>query len=126
MYCVKCGKNVPDDAAFCTGCGAKMQPQQAAANPGPAAAPVPPVQQPVPPVPPVGQAPPPPRPAQPYTVQPNRPPQQGEAGELISLGQYLVILLFFNSDCRHHYLMFIWGFSTTLPVPIKRTSPVRC
>ena len=25
MFCMKCGKQIPDDALFCSGCGAKVE-----------------------------------------------------------------------------------------------------
>ncbi len=32
MYCRKCGKEIPDDSAFCTACGAAQNPQNAQAG----------------------------------------------------------------------------------------------
>ncbi len=54
MYCESCGKDIPDNAAFCTGCGARVQSRQSegAAAPGytpPPQASPPPVSGPVPP-----------------------------------------------------------------------------
>ena len=39
MFCTQCGTKLPDDARFCTGCGAPVAPKAAAQAPAPAEAP---------------------------------------------------------------------------------------
>ena len=47
MFCENCGKNLPDGAKFCNGCGAKIEPEQPAYT----AAAEPALERPVPPPP---------------------------------------------------------------------------
>ncbi len=105
MYCVNCGKNVPDDATFCTGCGTKLSVQQSSAstNPGPATAPpVPPVQKPA--QPPAGAYTTPQNVAGRPVVAPSQP------GEIMTLGQYLVVFLLMMIPIANIVLLFIWSF----------------
>ncbi|MBP3380434.1 MAG: VWA domain-containing protein [Ruminococcus sp.] len=67
MFCTKCGRQIPDGARFCTGCGNKLDPPGQMPNPA-----IPPEQMPKPAIPPgqmTGQA-----------VQPEIPRQQNFTG----------------------------------------------
>ena len=156
MFCENCGKQLPDTAAFCTGCGTKTnvtpvsefpssvaQPTVAAATSSIAnqsvsafQAPVPPAARPVlippqhshhvqpepmaavtpmQPKQPYGAAPGGARPAQPYGAAPGgaRPGVQQsvfEGSNLMSYGQYLVMLLLTCIPIVNIVLLFKWSF----------------
>lgn len=90
MFCENCGKKIPDDAAFCTHCGAKQvgtspSTQSVASVPAP---------------------------------QPTRasaPKQQTQASggvDLISMGQYLIMFLIMAIPIANIVMLFVWGFSS--------------
>lgn len=118
MFCTKCGKQCPDGAKFCTGCGAPLTPPASRPAPAPqtppASAPVPPPQAPAPSAPPVPPTQPPVKvpseppvpPAQPpvHTPAPEQPapaprpkkekaPKKGGKGPIVALVAVLVVIL---------------------------------
>lgn len=90
MFCEKCGKKIPDDAAYCTHCGAK----QVTASPA---------------VQPVASVPPP-QPARPSV--PQQQPQTSGGVDLISMGQYLIMFLIMAIPIANIVMLFVWGFSS--------------
>lgn len=88
MFCENCGKNLPDGAKFCNGCGAKTEPAQPA----------------------------PPPPAQTaYTPQQTYVPQpaaySGQPGtEPLRVGQYIGMLLLMCVPILGIILLFVWSF----------------
>jgi ABC-type multidrug transport system permease subunit len=90
MFCENCGKQIPDDAVFCTHCGAKQL-----------KTPAPPqtmnrVQQ--------------PQPVRPSSPQP---PAQASGGvDLITMGQYLIMFLIMCIPIAGIVMLFIWGFGS--------------
>jgi len=88
MFCENCGKQIPDDAAFCTHCGAKQlktpTPSQTVNR----------VQ--------------PPQPVRPNAPQP--PPQASGGVDLITMGQYLIMFLIMCIPIAGIVMLFIWGF----------------
>ena len=100
MFCENCGKNLPDGAKFCNGCGAKTEPAQpayAAAEPAPAHL-VPP---PPPYTPPPAQTAYAPQPAA-YSGQPRTEP--------LRVGQYIGMLLLMCVPILGVILLFVWSF----------------
>ena len=101
MFCENCGKNLPDGAKFCNGCGAKTEAVQpaypAAAEPAPA--------RPVPPPP--AYTPPPAQTA--YAPQPAA--YSGQPGtEPLRVGQYMGMLLLMCVPILGVILLFVWSF----------------
>ncbi len=106
MFCENCGKNLPEGAKFCDGCGAKTEPAQAAyaaAEPAPA--------RPVPPPP--AYTPPPAQTAPPYqqAYAPPTPAYSGQPGsEPLRVGQYIGMLLLMLVPILSIVLLFMWSF----------------
>ena len=103
MFCENCGKNLPDGAKFCNGCGAKtelVQPAYAAAAEPAPARPVPPAQ--------TAYAP-----QQTYTPQP--PAYSGQPGsEPLRVGQYIGMLLLMFVPILSVILLFMWSFGSSV------------
>ena len=106
MFCENCGKNLPDGAKFCNGCGAKTEAVQpayaAAAEPAPA---------------PPAYTPPPAQtayaPQQTYAPQP--PAYSGQPGsEPLRVGQYIGMLLLMCVPILGVILLFMWGFGSSV------------
>lgn len=103
MFCTKCGKQCPDGAKFCTGCGAPLTPPAPRPAPvpqtPPVSAPQTPPQPPVPPAPPVPPQQPPvdvPAPEQPAPAprpKQEKAPKKGGKGPIIALAAVLVVIL---------------------------------
>lgn len=159
MFCENCGKQIPDTAAFCTGCGAKTNMASAPAEPVMSAAaasvssqpapvfqsPVPPVQRlgPTPPqsIPPVQSAVPatPVQPAKSYGAAPTAPAQPAQpypsgarpgqpygaapggahpgarqttfsGGDIISYGQYMIMMLLLCIPIANLVFLVKWSF----------------
>jgi len=111
MFCENCGKNLPDGAKFCNGCGAKTEAVQpayaAAAEPAPAR-PAPP-----PPVYAQPQAQTAYAPGQTYAQQP--PAYSGQPGsEPLRVGQYIGMLLLMCVPILGVILLFMWGFGSSV------------
>ncbi len=90
MFCENCGKQIPDDAVFCTHCGAKQ------------------LKIPVPPQP-VNRV------QQPQPVRASAPqPRAQETGgvDLITMGQYLLMFLIMAIPIAGIVMLFIWGFGS--------------
>ncbi len=90
MFCENCGKQIPDDAVFCTHCGAKQLKtpvlSQTVSN----------VQQP-----------------QPVRQSSTQPPAQVTGGvDLITMGQYLIMFLIMCIPIAGIVMLFIWGFGS--------------
>lgn len=110
MFCENCGKNLPDGAKFCNGCGAKVEPMQSAYAAEPASsAPTytpPPAYTP----PPVqtayasGQTYVPQSPA--YSSQPDSEP--------LRVGQYIGMFLLMIVPILSIILLFVWSFGGTV------------
>lgn len=90
MFCENCGKQIPEDAAFCTHCGAK-QPGISATKPAIDSL----------------QKPQPPRP-----ILPSQPAQAAEGVDLITMGQYLIMFLIMAIPIAGIVMLFVWGFSS--------------
>lgn len=113
MFCEKCGKQLPDGARFCNGCGAKIEAEpvhgeaeRAAARPAPV--------QPVNPNP----APPPfsPVPAAPAYAPPQSrtyPPPQPFV-EPLRVGQYIGMFLLMMLPFVNVILLFVWSFGSAV------------
>mgnify|MGYP000900028003 CR=1 FL=1 len=105
MFCENCGKNLPDGAKFCNGCGAKTEPVQPAYPAAAESAPARPV-------------PPPPAqtayaPQQTYTPQP--PVYSGQPGsEPLRVGQYIGMLLLMFVPILSVILLFMWSFGSSV------------
>lgn len=90
MFCENCGKQIPDDAVFCTHCGAKQvgiavtsQTRNSAQKP------------------------------QPVRASPSPPPVQATGGvDLITMGQYLIMFLIMCIPIAGIVMLFIWGFGS--------------
>ena len=102
MFCENCGNQIPDGSKFCGGCGAKVEPAQAAP------------QRPVPPPPPPVNTPP---------VQSAPPRQQTYASpqpavrpgtEPLKVGQYLGMFLLLCIPIANIILLFVWGFGSSV------------
>lgn len=90
MFCENCGKKIPDDAAFCTHCGAKQVGTSPSAQ---SVASVPP----------------------PQPTRASAPKQQAQASngvDLISMGQYLIMFLIMAIPIANIVMLFVWGFSS--------------
>lgn len=119
MFCENCGKNLPNEAKFCNGCGTKI----ATAQPMNAEAERPAVNTAAPPInkPPVQAAPPPPpqqtyAPPGPYMspqtyIPPvSYSPQQGS--EPLRVIQYIGMFLLMSIPLVGIILLFVWGFGS--------------
>lgn len=90
MFCENCGKQIPDDAAFCTHCGAK---QSGGSAPSQTVSTVP----------------------KPQPVRASPPPQPVGATvgvDLITMGQYLIMFLITAIPIAGIVMLFIWGFGS--------------
>jgi hypothetical protein len=107
MFCENCGNKLPDGAKFCGGCGAKVEPAQAA--------PQRPVQPPPPPVntPPVQSA----QPRQQAYIPPQ--PAVRPETEPLRVSQYLGMLLLLCIPIVNIVLLFVWGFGSSVNVNKK-------
>lgn len=104
MFCENCGKNLPDGARFCNGCGAKTAPAQAARQEAerPAVNTAPP-----PVYTPTAQTPP----QNTYTPPASYSPQRGS--EPLRVGQYIAMFLLQCIPLVGIILLFVWAFSST-------------
>lgn len=102
MFCENCGKNLPDGAKFCNGCGAKIEPEQPAYT----AAAEPALERPVPP-PPVYTPP-----AAQMAYAPQQPPVYSHqpGSEPLRVGQYIGMLLLMCVPILGVILLFVWSF----------------
>lgn len=90
MFCENCGKQIPDDAAFCTHCGAKQLGGSAPSQP-------------------ISTLPKP----QPVRASPPPQPAQAVGGiDLITMGQYLIMFLITAIPIAGIVMLFIWGFGS--------------
>lgn len=90
MFCENCGKQIPDDAAFCTHCGAKQikkstLPQDVSSV----------------------QSPQPTR-----SSTPSVSGQKNETVDLITMGQYIIMFLIMAIPIAGIVMLFIWGFGS--------------
>lgn len=93
MFCENCGKQIPDDAVFCTNCGAKQTAKTAA----------------VPTSQPVSQT------AAPKVERPvsyQQTTKAYEAVDHISMGQYLIMFLITAIPIAGIVMLFIWAFGS--------------
>lgn len=90
MFCENCGQQIPDDAVFCTHCGAKQLK-------------IPPPIQTVRSV----QTPQPVRPSSPQPTA-----QVNGGADLITMGQYLIMFLITAIPIAGIVMLFIWGFGS--------------
>lgn len=93
MFCENCGKQIPDDAVFCTNCGAKQTAKTSS------------VQM----TPPVNQT------AAPKVERPvsyQQTTKSYEATDLISMGQYLIMFLITAIPIAGIVMLFIWAFGS--------------
>ena len=105
MFCENCGKNLPDGAKFCNGCGAKTEPVQPAYPAAAESAPARPV-------------PPPPAqtayaPQQTYTPQPPAYSVQPDS-EPLRVGQYIGMILLMFVPILSVILLFMWSFGSSV------------
>ncbi|HEY5556963.1 zinc ribbon domain-containing protein [Acetobacterium sp.] len=102
MFCENCGKKIPDDAVFCTHCGAKQSESTVKAqstdrvqNPQPARrVDLPPVEK---------------------VERPKNPSQSVKVDgdvDLISMGQYIIMFLITAIPIAGIVMLFVWGFSS--------------
>lgn len=90
MFCENCGKQIPDDAVFCTHCGAKQLGTSVTSQTMSS------VQKP-----------------QPVRASPSLPPVQATGGvDLITMGQYLIMFLIMCIPIAGIVMLFIWGFGS--------------
>ncbi len=111
MFCENCGKNLPDGAKFCNGCGAKTEAVQpayaAAAEPAPA--------RPVSPPPAYVQPPAQAAYAPQQTYAPPSPAYSGQPdSEPLRVGQYIGMLLLMFVPLLSVILLFMWGFGSSV------------
>ena len=101
MFCENCGKNLPDGAKFCNGCGAKTEAVQpaypAAAEPAPARPVAPPPSY-TPPAQTAYASQQPPA----YSIKPTSSP--------LGVGQYIGMLLLMCIPLLNIILLFVWSF----------------
>ncbi|UYO61565.1 zinc ribbon domain-containing protein [Acetobacterium wieringae] len=90
MFCENCGKQIPDDAAFCTHCGAKQLGKSASSQSVSST-----------------QSPQPTR-----ASAPTPSVQKNEATDLITMGQYLIMFLITAIPIAGIVMLFIWGFGS--------------
>jgi len=90
MFCENCGKQIPDNSAFCTHCGAK---QLITAAPPQTVNKV--------------------QPSQPVrSSSPSSPAQANGGVDLITMGQYLIMFLIMCIPIAGIVMLFIWAFSS--------------
>jgi ABC-type multidrug transport system permease subunit len=90
MFCENCGKQIPNDAVFCTHCGAKQLGTAATSQTQSS------VQKP-----------------QPVRSSPTSPQAQATGGvDLITMGQYLIMFLIMCIPIAGIVMLFIWGFGS--------------
>ena len=103
MFCENCGKKIPDDAVFCTHCGAKQMGAATLTSTQTASAQnyqpservnLPPVQK------------------IEISRTPQRPVQSSSGVDLISLGQYLIMMIVMAIPIVGIIMMFVWAFSS--------------
>lgn len=93
MFCENCGKQIPEDAAFCTNCGAKQTAKTGTV----------PISQ------PVSQA------AAPKVERPasyQQTPKVYDEVDRISMGQYLIMFLITAIPIAGIVMLFIWAFGS--------------
>ena len=96
MYCDSCGNKLADGAEFCTNCGAKQESKASSIQNAPR-----PVSPPAP-------------------KQANRPPTQaGQTGELITVKDYVLMMILFAIPIVGLVFMFIWGFGNDTAINKK-------
>jgi hypothetical protein len=110
MFCPTCGKQIPDDAKFCDGCGSAIVDQRRTTPQQPAYAAVPP---PPPPQaygqPPGFQTPPPAYYQQPAYVAP-------DLNSPMSVGAYVGTLILSGLPIVGFILLLVWAFSTGINI----------
>lgn len=110
MFCAYCGNQLPEEAKFCGGCGAKAEPVQPDYTTSEKSAPMRPA-----PTPPVNT---PPVQTAPSHQQAYAPPQSTayfgqQADEPLRVGQYLGMFLLLCVPILNIILLFRWGFGSS-------------
>ncbi|AFA50024.1 zinc ribbon domain-containing protein [Acetobacterium woodii] len=102
MFCGNCGEKIPDDAVFCTHCGAKQTAsasKEQSTDSGQNYQPARRVE--LPPVEKVERS-----------SNPASPGKVGNDVDLISMGQYIIMFLIMAIPIVGIVMLFIWGFSS--------------
>ena len=131
MFCEKCGKELPANSKFCSGCGAQIEPVAAEVQETPAAEAVPaPEPEPVPipaPIPAPPKAEPRMEKEQPTTkpIRVEQNVQYNEKNNLIkplSIGSYIGMFILLWIPVVNLIVLLVWSFSDTVNINKKNFS----
>ena len=122
MFCEQCGKEIPDNSKFCSGCGAKVNPDAAVedvseiiaeAVPEPAAEPAPEPEAPLEPEPKSEEAPPPPPPEEKTAPAPQYAAYKSKDNLVkpLSIGAYIGMFILLAIPIVNLIMLLVWSFS---------------